>query len=116
MSYTNEHVEGETDVSVMVRAISDGTKYQLGIEATNLLKLKDNLPATLIQFNEMYGDYLIVGWNYGGEIVHESSFSSKSTEDKESLAAGLWYVDSRHIAYVNWKAHCTASMFTKRII
>ena len=116
MSYTNEHVEGETDVSVMLRAISGGRKYELGIEDTNVLKLKDNCPETLSEFNEIFGDYLIVGWLYGGEIVYESSFSSKSTEDQESLEAGLWYVDPRHIACVNWKPHCIASVFTKRII
>ena len=116
MKYMSENVASETEVSVMLKASSGGQKYQLSQRATNLLKLKDNSPATLSQFNEAYGDYLIVGWIYGGAILYESKYSAQSSSDKMEVEAGLWYVDPPHIALVHWKPHRIAFMFTKRIV
>ena len=71
----------------------------------NLLELEDWIAhetptpyGDLESFQKEFGEYVIVGWSYGGEILFESVYSSRTDNDKTSVSAALWYVD---VLYVN---------------
>ena len=92
MKYMRKNVMTENEVSVMVKASSGGRKYQMSLSETNLLELKDISVKDMDQFNRIYGDYLIVGFIYGGEILFEYKYEAKSKEDKKKIETGMWYV------------------------
>merc|ERR1719295_2349080 len=56
---------------------------------TNKLRLKETTAEDLDEFTEMYGSYLVVGFEYGGEIMYTSTHSVRSQEDKLKVAGGL---------------------------
>lgn len=89
MSFLNENVQSETDVSVMVKASSTGKKKQMDLSQTNILELKDSTIDELEEFEKMYGAYLIVGYIYGGEIIFESIYSANNQKDKTKVEGGL---------------------------
>ena len=80
----------ENEVSVMVKASSGGKKYQMSLSETNLLELKDIAVNTMEQFNRKYGEYLIVGFIYGGEILFEYKYEAKSKKDRKKIETGMW--------------------------
>ena len=94
MRFMQQNIMSETDISAIVRASSAGRKWQMTSVDIDLLELdtvSDDI-VTLADFTDKYGDYLIVGWIYGGEIVYESTYSAKSEESKQEIQAELWYV------------------------
>ena len=94
MSYMKENIMSETDITAIVRASSAGRKWQISsadIDRLELIDISDDI-VTLADFTDVYGDYMIVGWIYGGEIVYESTYSAKNEESKQEIKAELWYV------------------------
>jgi len=62
----------------------------MSIAELNLLELKDTISASsLDEFKSLYGDYLIIGYEYGGEILFESTYSAESNEDKMDIEGEL---------------------------
>ena len=92
MSYLDENVVSDLDVSVMVRAFSEGKKKQLTVSELNVLQLKDTSIETLEEFEKVYGEYLITGFMYGGEVVFEQILSATNSTDKMDIAGGLGFV------------------------
>ena len=92
MSFAKNNVDSELDVSVIVRANSYGKKGQMSMTETNKLELRDTTANDLEQFKDSYGEYLIVGFEYGGEIMYQSTHSARNKEDKLKVAGGLSYV------------------------
>ena len=94
MSFMQQNIMSETDITAIVRASSAGRKWQISsadIDRLELIDISDDI-VTLADFTDVYGDYMIVGWIYGGEIVYESTYSAKSEESKREIQAELWYV------------------------
>jgi len=89
MSFAKDNIQSALDVSVIVKASADGRKQQMSLADTNGLALKGTSAATIEEFEQMYGSYLIVGFEYGGDILFKSTHSAKSAEDKMSISAGL---------------------------
>ena len=92
MSFAKNNVDSELDVSLIVRANSYGRKGQMKMSDTNKLRLKETTADDVDEFQELYGSYLIVGFEYGGEIMFESTHSVRTKEDKLKVAGGLSYV------------------------
>ena len=92
MEFAKNNVDSALDVSLIVKANSYGRKGQMGMSETNKLKLKETTAADLEEFQEQYGEYLIVGFEYGGEIMFSSTHSVRDSEDKLKVAGGLSYV------------------------
>ena len=78
---------------MIVKANSHGRKGQMKMSDTNKLRLKDTTATDLDEFTELYGEYMIVGFEYGGEIMYSSTHTVRSHEDKMKVAAGLSYDD-----------------------
>ena len=91
MSFAKNNVDSALDVSVIVKANWYDRKGQMSTSETNKLQLKDTTATDFDEFTELYGEYMIVGFEYGGEIMYSSTHSVKSHEDKMKVAAGLSY-------------------------
>jgi len=91
LSFAKESIQSASDVSVIIKASAVGRKKQLDLsDWNNLLELKDTLNfAGIEEFEALYGTYLIVGFEYGGEIVFQSTHSAQSNEDKVAIEGGL---------------------------
>ena len=92
MEFAKNNIDSALDVSLIVKANSYGRKGQMGMSETNNLELKGTTAENLKEFQEQYGEYLIVGFEYGGEIMLQSTHSVRSKEDKLKVAGGLSYV------------------------
>ena len=94
LSFAKDNIQCESDVSVIISASAAGRKKQLGLSDTNVLELEEDQMASLDleSFLKMYGSYVIVGFEYGGEILFKSTHSAKSSEDKVAIEGGLAYV------------------------
>ena len=92
MQFAKNNVDSALDVSIIVKASSYGRKVQMGKSEMNKLKLKETTTVDLEAFKAKYGEYLIVGFEYGGEIMFSSTHSVRSKEDKLKVAGGLSYV------------------------
>merc|ERR1712130_28363 len=91
MSYAKNNIDSALDISVIVKANSYGRKGQMKMSDTNKLRLKDTTAnlMDLDEFTELYGEYMIVGFEYGGEIMFSATHTVRSHEDKLKVAAGL---------------------------
>jgi len=91
LSFAKDNIQCESDVSVIISASAAGRKKQLGLSDTNVLELEEDQMALLDleSFLKMYGSYVIVGFEYGGEILFKSTHSAKSSEDKMAIEGGL---------------------------
>lgn len=89
MSFASENVQSSSDTSVIITAEAAGKKRQMSIADTNLLELKDTSIDNLEEFEALYGSYLIVGFEYGGEILFQATHSAASDEDKLAISGGL---------------------------
>ena len=92
MDFAKNNIDSALDVSLIVKANSYGRKGQMGMRETNNLVLKETTAADLDEFQAQYGVYLIVGFEYGGEIMFSSTHSVRDSEDKLKVAGGLSYV------------------------
>ena len=92
MEFAKNNIDSALDVSLIVKANSYGRKGQMDMSETGKLQLKETTAADLEEFEELYGSYLIVGFEYGGEIMFQSTHSVRSKEDKLKVAGGLSYV------------------------
>ena len=91
MEFAKNNVDSALDVSMMVKAVAIGRKGQLKMSDTNKLRLKDTTAMDREAFMKEYGQYLIVGFEYGGEILFQSTHSVRDSEDKLKVAGGLGY-------------------------
>ena len=91
MKFAKENIQCEMDVSVLIKAYASGKKQQMSSSDLDLLVLQDTQVADLVEFEKMYGTYLIVGFEYGGEILFQSTHSAETYEDKMAIEAGLRY-------------------------
>ena len=91
MNFAKDNIDSALDVSLIVKANSYGRKGQMTMTETNKLRLKKTTAEDLDEFTEMYGSYLVVGFEYGGEIMYSSTHSVRSQEDKLKVAGGLSY-------------------------
>jgi len=90
LKFTKENIQSSSDVSVIIKASAAGRKQQMSLAETNMLELKDTIAVNDIEdFTSIYGAYLIVGFEYGGEILFQSTHSAKSSEDKMAIEGGL---------------------------
>lgn len=89
MSFASENVQRSSDTSVIIKASAAGKKRQMSLADTNLLELKDSSIDHLEEFESLYGSYLIVGFEYGGEILFQSTHAAASSEDKMAISGGL---------------------------
>jgi len=89
ISFAKENVDSALDVSLIVKAHAYGQKGQMSISDTNKLELKDNVPETLDEFKDHYGSYMIVGFEYGGEIMYTSTHTVRREDDKLAVAGAL---------------------------
>merc|ERR1719361_2481758 len=89
LSFVKENTQSSFDVSVIIKANSYGRKKQLELSDTNNLALKDTLIESFEKFESDYGQYLIVGFEYGGEILFESRHTVATENDKIAVAGGL---------------------------
>ena len=92
MSFAKDHIDSEFEVSLIVKANAWGQKAQLKMADTNNLELHDTTNLEWDKFREMYGEYLVIGFDYGGEIMFQSTHTVRSSEDKLAVAAGIKYV------------------------
>ena len=92
MSFAKNNVDSALDVSLIVKANSYGRKGQMSMQETNNLVLKETTASDADEFRNLYGSYLIVGFEYGGEIMFQSTHSVRTKEDKLKVAGGLSYV------------------------
>lgn len=95
MKFASNNVDSSSDVSVVVRASSGGKVWKMPDTALNLLKMDKSFKklASLDAFTDMYGSYLIIGFEYGGEVLFQSTKTARTLEDKMSIEAGLKCVD-----------------------
>ena len=91
MEFAKNNVDSSLDVSMIVKANSYGRKGQMKMSDTNKLRLKDTTAMDREAFVKEYGQYLIVGFEYGGEIMYTSTHSVRDSEDKLKVAGGLGY-------------------------
>lgn len=96
MQFYRNNIDSSSDVSVVVKASAAGSKIQMGIEDTNVLELETTTALTLKDFQKIYGEYIIVGFEYGGEILFQSTTSTSSSEKKETIVAALKWVDGTY--------------------
>jgi len=89
MTYAKETVMSSSDVSVIIKAQSAGRKQQMSIAETNMLELDVSGTGGLDEFKSLYGTYMIVGFEYGGEIIFTSTHSAKNSEDQQAIEGGL---------------------------
>merc|ERR1740139_252574 len=89
MNFAKDNIQSALDVSVIVKASAAGRKQQMSLADTNGLALKGTTAANIEEFLQLYGSYLIVGFEYGGDILFKSTHSAKSAEDKMSISGGL---------------------------
>ena len=92
MSFAKDHIDSEFDVSLIVKAVAEGQKAQLKMADIEHLQLIDTTITEWDEFREMYGEYLIIGFDYGAEIMFQSTHTVRITEDKFAVAAGIKYV------------------------
>jgi len=89
LSFASENVQSASDVSVVIKAAAAGKKQQMSLAETNVLDLKETSVDSLDEFLALYGSYLIVGFEYGGEILFQSTHSARSEDDKMAIEGGL---------------------------
>ena len=94
MDFARKSVSSDSDVSFIMRASSTGRRKQLAMSEYNKLELRDSAKTEVLldSFLRTYGDYVIVGFIYGGEILFEATNTARSLEDKMDVEAGMGYV------------------------
>merc|ERR1719433_2608518 len=65
MSFAKSNIDCSSDVSVIVKASATGSKFQMGIEDMNILELDDSKALDMGEFTKLYGEYVIIGFEYG---------------------------------------------------
>ena len=95
MKFARKTINSESDISFVMRASSAGRRKQLTLSEYNKLQLRDTVKDLLIEdFLREYGDYVIVGFIYGGEILFETTNTAKGHNDKQDVEAGMAYVST----------------------
>jgi len=89
LSFAKQNIQSALDVSVIIKASTMSHKKQLDLSDCDLLELRDITSEDIEEFESLYGAYLLVGYEYGGEIVFQSTHSAQSNEDKLAIAEGL---------------------------
>ena len=100
LNFAKENVVCEMDVAVIMRALAEGKKKQMDVSGINLLEMDTTEAANLDDYLKRYGVYVIVGFEYGGEILFQSTHTSSSKEDTLAVEAGLEYEMHQIIAHV----------------
>ena len=95
MDLARKEINSDFDVSFVMRASSTGGRKQLSSSEYNKLQLVDSVKDLLIEdFLRKYGDYVIVGFIYGGEILFETTYTGKGEKDKMDIEAAMGYVST----------------------
>eukprot|EP01084_Bolivina_argentea_P245496 411025_1 len=97
VQFAMDNIQGSLDLTMVVRANQAGRRIKNEIPQIESLKLRDSVlnaiknddKFTFEEFQKRYGSYLIIGHEYGGKILFESTYKTKSSEDKMSVAGGL---------------------------
>eukprot|EP01084_Bolivina_argentea_P026094 48481_1 len=103
VKFAMNNTNGTFGLSVMYSASHEGQKRLYDMKALNALKLNDHvsdaikgtkgIPLTFDEFTQKYGRYVVIGYEYGGSILFDMQYSTKSSQDKKSVIGGL------HLAY-----------------
>eukprot|EP01084_Bolivina_argentea_P120572 213745_1 len=101
LKFAMDNSNGSFDSSLIVRGIHKGRTIKNEIQEHSKLKLKNNIlerikpndsgkiTYTFDDFKNEYGAYLIVGYEYGGEIVWTTTYKTSSLHDKLSFEGNL---------------------------
>lgn len=98
MKFARKTINSDSDVSFVMKATSAGRRKQLSLLEYNQLELRESAKTELVRDNFLrtYGEYIIVGFIYGGEILFETTNTARSLEDKLDIEAGMGYVGNAH--------------------
>eukprot|EP01083_Nonionella_stella_P082416 227465_1 len=97
VAFAMDNIQGKLDLTMILRATQEGrvlknnkelTKLELRKTVTDWITNAEK-PLTLEQFKQKYGEYIIIGKEYGGEVLFQQTFLSSSSEDKKKIAGGL---------------------------
>jgi len=79
------------DTTLVVHAEQTGRYVRCGQNDCNLLKLNDHISPTdgISAFKAKYGEYLIIGFEYGGIFNFVSKYTAESSVDKMAIAGKL---------------------------
>ena len=95
MDFARKTVNSDSDVSFVMRASSTRGRKQLSSSEYNKLQLRDSVKDLLIEdFLREYGEYVIVGFIYGREILFEYTNTAKGLTDKMEIEAAMGYVST----------------------
>ena len=97
MDFARKTINSDSDVSFVMRASSEGGRKQLSSSEYNKLQLLDSVKQSNLlidDFLRMYGEYVIVGFIYGGEILFEATNTAKGEKDKMEIEAAMGYVST----------------------
>ena len=95
MDFARKTVNSDSDISFVLRASSAGKRKQLTLSEYNKLQLRDSVKDMLIEdFLREYGDYVIVGFIYGGQILFDTTNTAKGEKDKMDMGAAMGYVST----------------------
>eukprot|EP01084_Bolivina_argentea_P029266 54307_1 len=96
VNFAMNNVQGSLQLTMVVRAHQEGRVLQNDLSDILPLKLRDSVKGkikdnkyTFERFKKDYGSYFIVGFDYGGQILFQSTYSTKSSQDKLSVGGGL---------------------------
>ena len=113
MKFASENIAASSEVSVIVKATSSGRNLQMTIADRNELVLEETSDMNIEEFTKKYGYYMIIGFEYGGEILFQSTTTTSSSETKEEVQAELkfgiypWNVSESLIGCVlSANVHC----------
>eukprot|EP00483_Globobulimina_turgida_P013669 UN13695 len=101
LAFAKENANGTFDSSLIVKAIHKGRVIKTELQERNKLQLRANIlkqiqpnnsgqiSYTFDDFTNDYGSYLIIGYEYGGKIIHNTTFKTRSMKDKISFNGKL---------------------------
>eukprot|EP01084_Bolivina_argentea_P128398 226968_1 len=95
VKFAMRNVAGSLDLTVILNAVQKGRVVKNDVECVQL-KLRpavqkriDSGHLTFEKFKQEYGEYLIIGFEYGGHVCFKATYKTRSSQDKLSVAGGL---------------------------
>eukprot|EP01084_Bolivina_argentea_P180522 311888_1 len=97
VKFAKKNARSSLDVTFLITATQKGRTITNSTDDINKLELaksikdqiKINEKYTIQDFKKEYGEYYIIGFEYGGEIIFQSTYSTESTEDKLAVEGAL---------------------------